>query len=748
MHRTGIPGTILTIAVLALIGCRNIPSSYQSFDAPLTRRSDTPSAGITAATGTDFHMYTGEYQISFLDGALLVTHVDAPAALALEPLSPNPSMLAFTDEVIRLDETERSGVALSGSSSWGDFAFRLWVYPYNPGLINYELELVPRPGLPAVQIRPEWVFVDPQSGEEIAADYEAYADRATNGAPSFYGYSAAMDSTLLYWLDLTRLNPFIEATRYSTAGTPVRRGRRFGHNLGVGDLQRLPPDQSWLLYDSYLYLSAGPPADETDLFRRYLQQVGSIYDLLARPPLEQLPDWQALATETFSALDDPDTWVVLDGRRYWRAYVADTRQSAEAITQLDVGAAVARYIDRYGESPRANAILQDSLATLVNFYNPGFGLMQNSGPLSVTGDQGRGDTWYELGHVLKAAELGVMGYEIGARLARDSRAAWTDFAHTVDYLFPKLYNFMTWQGMGREPDAAGGYALYMLRLADLGCGEPCLQEAKAAVQAFPGHGFAFAYETHMTAAAALAAAELAVRTGDDRWLDYAYGPIANLIRLSWVYEVDYGPAGSARTFFGLMPTQEAGVITPKEQYEAWIYLAEFLRLAHGRVDPDVEKLVAEFYHHSLLTLADSLPPRLPPGVATEHPAAYDTVPSNRLDLYIPLEDMGDGWDVWGAIGQEVYGAGMAPTFAALAYEEVAPGVTVYGGYPLISVQREGNRVLATWAGGVGYRPPVMAWGVAGVMVGNDKVPIEHCGQALCFSVEAGREYSLQLATDQ
>ena len=187
-----------------------------------------------------------------------------------------------------------------------------------------------------------------------------------------------------------------------------------------------------------------------------------------------------------------------------------------------------------------------------------------------------------------------MGYEIGARLARDSRAAWTDFAHTVDYLFPKLYDFMTWQGMGREPDAAGGYALYMLRLADLGCGEPCLQEAKAAVQAFPGHGFAFAYETHMTAAAALAAAELAVRTGDDRWLDYAYGPIANLIRLSWVYEVDYGPAGSARTFFGLMPTQEAGVITPKEQYEAWIYLAEFLRLAHGRVDPDVEKLVAEF----------------------------------------------------------------------------------------------------------------------------------------------------------
>jgi len=222
----------------------------------------------------------------------------------------------------------------------------------------------------------------------------------------------------------------------------------------------------------------------------------------------------------------------------------------------------------------------------------------------------------------------------------------------------------------------------------------------------------------MTAAAALAAAELAVRTDDDAWLDYAYGPIANLVRLSWVYEVDYGPAGPARTFFGLMPTQEAGVITPKEQYEAWIYIAEFLRLA-----------------------------RAPPGVATEHPAAYDTVASNQLDLSIPLEDMGDGWDVWGAIGQEVYGAGMAPTFAALAYEEVAPGVTIYGGYPLSSVHQMNDGVLVTWSGGAGYRVPVTAWGVAGVMLEDEEIPTERRGQALYFSVEAQREYSLLLSSD-
>jgi hypothetical protein len=67
-----------------------------------------------------------------------------------------------------------------------------------------------------------------------------------------------------------------------------------------------------------------------------------------------------------------------------------------------------------------------------------------------------------------------------------------------------------------------------------------------------------------------------------------------------------------------MPTQEAGVITSKEQYEAWLYLSEFLRIAHGRIDPDVEKLVAEFYHNSLLTPAIRRP------VSGERTTAYSS----------------------------------------------------------------------------------------------------------------------------
>ena len=725
-------------------GFNLLPSElgYISLKLPLARRSDEPAARRIAATNSSFTLTTGDYRLDFGPAAvpdtILLSRAGSAVALALRPLGNDLGLLDHISEIRELDDLDRPGVRLTGSTGWADFTLWLWVYPHNPGLVRYHLELVHLAELPPGNIEPEWTFVDASSGVEAAAGYDGYADKAAFASPSFYGYVAGLDSTLLHWVDVTRLNPFIEATNFSPGGLPARQGRQFGHNFGRSDLRRIPLNMRLPVYDGYLYLAAGEPADEEAMFLRYLQQVADVYDLIAHPT-DGLPDWQDLALRSLADLQDPDTWVELDNQRYWRAYVSDTRQSAEAITQFDVGLAAARYINRYGEDPIAASILEDVLAGLPNFYNPDFGLIQNSGPLAISGNQGRGDTWYELEHALKAAELGLLGYETGTTLALNSQAAWTEFAQTVDYRFPRFYTFNTWKGTEREPDAAGGYALYMFRLADLGCGDLCLAEAEAAVLAFQGHGFSFAYETHMTAMSALAAAELADRTGDDTWLAYSYGPIANLMRLSWIYEIDYGQAASAHTFFGLAPTQRSAVITPKEQYEAWIYLSEFLRRTHGRIDPSVEKLVAEFCYRSLVTLAGSLPPLLPPGVATAHPAAYSTVQANRLDLYIPLEDMRDGQSEWGAIGQEVYGAGMAPTFAALAYVEIEPGLTVYSGYPVVEI----NGKSVQLSGVPGSFAPAIVIGATSVSNAHDNsVSTQTCGGGLCFEAEGGAIYAL------
>jgi len=712
---------------------------YLAFDAPVLRRTEEPTLPNETFEDGRIVIEMGEFRATFggdgvLSDAIVVSGAEAETALALRPLGSELNLLETVDDVTPVAGDH--GVGLSGRNEWVTYDLLLETFAYNPGLLHYEVAIEPHAQLPSGTVELEWKFVNPDTGEEVAANMEFFAERASFAAPIFYAYSETLDATLLYWFDLTRINPFIDVTRYGPAGTAGHRGRTFGHTLTSTDLRKLPTGESVALYDAYLFLTPGRPADEGAMFEDFLLQVSDIYDLIAKPEIS-LPDWQALAQETLTDLDDPDTWVELNGKRYWRAYVSDTRQSAEAITQLDVGLGAARYAARYGDE-QATRIAELAEATLEDFYNPLFGLVQNSGPIAVTGSQGRGDTWYELGHVLKMAEWGLLGSEVAADIALRSADAWMEYAHAVDYRFHRFYNFpdpdnpaAAWQGSEREPDASGGYAYYMLLLLELTGEERFLEEAKAAVEALAGHGFLLAYETHITAQAAAACARLWQITGDPHYLALSYGPVANLVRLAWVWEVDHGPAAEATTFWGLNPTQRSGVITPKEQYEAWIYLDEYLRLVRGAVDPSVEKLVAEFLKYTLVTLAYTLPPLAPEGMATEHPAAYATVAENRLDLYIPLEDMRDSWGTWGAIGQQVYGAGMAPTLAALAYREIN-GVTVYSGYP--AVLTEDNTAVIT--GIPPYETPVQLFGAT-----LETFTTTSCGQAFCATVPGGATLS-------
>ncbi|MBA7703226.1 hypothetical protein ES703_112008 [subsurface metagenome] len=59
----------------------------------------------------------------------------------------------------------------------------------------------------------------------------------------------------------------------------------------------------------------------------------------------------------------------------------------------------------------------------------------------------------------------------------------------------------------------------------------------------------------------------------------------------------------------------------------------------------------------------------------------------------------------GVIGQGVYGAGMAPPLAAVAYQEVAPGVEAI---------KDGDAMLVTFSGMGGRSTPVQVFGVATV----------------------------------
>ncbi|MCH7588292.1 MAG: hypothetical protein IIC78_09750 [Chloroflexi bacterium] len=741
------------------------PEVYRRLPMPLIPRASSDQTRLLEQ-GIGFE--SGSFRMQFTGERFLIYPQNSDVALALTlPGGDELNMLAEAIKIESLDTAAGERIILTGQSDWGaDFQITLYVYPRHPGLFRWRMELL-RNENPARGPEPELQFVDRSTGEEAKGYLNIYADRAPMAAPQLYAYSEALDSTIFYWTDLTALNPFMQAAHSTPSATPRRMGQRLGHQFSITDLKQQPADVATPLYDSYLYLIPGEPIDEDAMFTRYLQNLSAIYDLIAVPE-ERLFGWllpyripegelqppAAVQDLTLIDLANEKNWIAIAGKRYLRAYVSDTRETVEAITQLDVYSALTRYKMRFQEVPDYYGELR---ATIPDFFNPDFGpagMFQNSGPLSITGAQPRGDTWYELGHALKVAELAFWDPDDAELrdLALRSGETWIEFAHTVDYRFPRFYVFNTWEGLEREPDAAGGYAYFMLLLHDLTGDASYIDEARRALNALEGYGFLFSYETHMTALTAAAAARMFQIEKDSLYLDVVNRAVANLMRLSWIWESDYGwmarndvadtpraELAGGRTFFGLNPTQKSAVITPKEQYEAWIYMTEVLQRLHGILDPDVEKLIAEFVKHTLLTIPGSLPPFIPPGGATEHPRAYETVAQNDLSLFIPLEDLRDGWDVSGVIGQELYGAGMAPAMASLAVVDLAPGITLYSGYPLVQV--EGLDV--TFAGVRGTFTPVVVLGISAVQDSNHKaVDAEICGIALCFQAEGGGSYSL------
>jgi hypothetical protein len=336
---------------------------YRRSAAPLLPRAESDQTallqdGVGFQTGPYRLEYTGERFLIYPEGGDTALALTLPGGEALNALG--------TDPTIETRETwAGEEIILTGQSEWGaDFQATLYAYDLHPGLLRWRLEMV-RNEKPPAGPEPELQFVDRATGKEASGHLEIYADRAPMAAPHLYAYSAALDSTLFYWVDLTALNPFMEAAHYTPSATPRRQGQRLGHSFSQTDLQNQPQSAATAVYDSYLYLEPGQPASEDAMFSRYLHNLGDVYDLMAVPD-DHLFGWFLTYAHLGGAPDDPfhgvqeltirdladeRNWVALDGKRYLRAYVADTRQSAEAISQLDVYTALARYRARFGETP-------------------------------------------------------------------------------------------------------------------------------------------------------------------------------------------------------------------------------------------------------------------------------------------------------------------------------------------------------------------------------------------------------------
>ncbi len=71
--------------------------------------------------------------------------------------------------------------------------------------------------------------------------------------------------------------------------------------------------------------------------------------------------------------------------------------------------------------------------------------------------------------------------------------------------------------------------------------------------------------------------------------------------------------------------------------------------------PSLRILIPEFIKYTISRLAFYYPPLLPSDMIAEEIKTGEI----QKDLWVPLEDIHDGWEKSGEVGQEVYGAGVS-----------------------------------------------------------------------------------------
>ena len=559
------------------------------------------------------------------------------------------------------------GVTVVSQTSAGRFDSKITVYRNHPGLVH--LQVWCRASQPfSVQDNPkDFFFIDFARKSLVSGSLRLYAEQlpyATGVA--YFSETAVTGATIFYLQNFTALNEYFEAMHAEPKQAVFAWPSAFGYTRPFTATGQVPAGHPVALEDALLFLWPGVPENEEEKALQFLNALAASFDVLGWPQPPEI-DWPAIARRTLSDLQDPVCWVTVSGKDYLRAYVDINRpNTAEMIAQLDVLVSLRRFEQHTGQSFALDSLLS---ANLINFYHFTYHtVVNNVPPQGVT----KGDSWYAVQLHLGLSALAKLGDASARTLLLLSVPALMELAHNVNYRFPVFFDYASNQALeGKEPDVAGGYAYLMLDLYDLTGDARYLQEAEQSIARIRGQGFGLTYEVHMTAAAAAACARLYRLTGDAKYLRWSYMPVASVLHLSWLWECDYGFADQYRTFAGLSPMPGAGYSAAKELHETWFYLREYLSLVGGDVPGSVRELVQAFLEHAPAAVYSALPPFMNPEALFTGRTVFDAY--NHADLAVPVEDLRTGFQRSGQIGQEIYGAGAAFTFA-LAAESTATAV--------------------------------------------------------------------------
>lgn len=570
---------------------------------------------------------------------------------------------------IKKQQETTGGVSFALDSVMGAFEVIVTFPESENDILRYTTSLKPSTDL-LIPFWPRDIIIPGKDGntENTAGNIQT-SQVGTRSGLIYFHITRPKAGSVMYFQNLTALNDYFEQTE--TSGAELVRGEwpELGLALPAATKKPLAAGKKIIISDAFVSLSTEVPKNETAMVRQYLDMLATLYLQLPLPQT-QYNDWPTITEKGLKDLtENPGCWTQVAGHPYLNAYLCDYKTPPEIMVQLAVLLPLIDFVEwNKGEID----LIEKIKAGLPPFYNDDLKVIMRwhpkaEGQLENEEEQLQPrtmDSWYLHHPLMNLARLAHKGDKEARKLFLDSLDYAINVAHKFKYNWPVFYNMETLEvlkaetepGEGGEKDVAGIYALVMLEAYELTGEKRYLNEAEKAAKTLQGMGFDLFYQGNNTTFSAKALLRLYKITENQLYLDLSYLCLANVFNNVQLWDCNYGYGKNFSTFFAVFPLSNAPYTAAYEEAEIFCALHDYLRLAED-VDllPSIKLLIAEFIRFLVYRAVYYYPPMLPKEMLSEE------VKTGELDpnLWIVLEDMNDGWQKCGQVGQEVYGSGNA-----------------------------------------------------------------------------------------
>jgi len=542
------------------------------------------------------------------------------------------------------------------------------------------------------------------AGSDILAEGEVKVSQVgTRSGQLYFSLTRPKAGSVLYLQNLTELADYNQATETSAGDTVGGEWPEIGFALPP-TLKNKPLEagKEYTLSDAFITFSAEVPADEPAVVRQYLDMLAAIYLALPKPATHY-QHWPDILGKGLTDLSDsPGCWAQVGGNHYLNAYVCDYATPPEIMVQLAVLLPLLDYVEWNGAQLAMMKKIKEGLPA---FYDEKYGTIMRWHPKMADKMQGEEeqkkplvmDSWYLHHPLLNLSRLALKGDKVAEKLFLDSLEFAIKVAHHFAYSWPVFYKVDTLEvikaetqpGRGGEKDVPGLYAHVMLQAWELTGDKRYLAEAERAALKLKGLGFDLFYQANNTSFSAGALLRLYKITKKGVYKELSYLCLANVFKNVRLWDCNYGYGKNFPSFFALFPLNDAPYTAVYEEQEVFCAFHDYLRHAEGEdLLPSLRLLIAEYIRFLVERAVYYYPTMLPREMLSDEVKTGEVDP----DLWIALEDLHDGWQKSGEVGQEVYGAGNAFGILPRHYMQVKEEpFMIYTDYPTYGFSAQKHR---------------------------------------------------------